>query len=102
MSVAQDTLVPPAVYPHLVDFTWKQHFAIKVDLLNLDSQNKAKKYPWFSQVPQSKFDANWWKGFMSYDRTYKQTPKQRLQLYIYKHLKKLTSRANFVDFMVLD
>ena len=39
---------------------------------------------------------------MSYDRTYKQTPKQRLQLYIYKHLKKLTSRANFVDFMVLD
>ena len=30
------------VYPHLVDFTGKLNFRIKVDSLNLESQNQAK------------------------------------------------------------
>ena len=33
-------------------------FAIKFNPLNLESQNQAKNIPWFSQVPQSKFETN--------------------------------------------
>ena len=34
-----------AIYPHLSDFTGKLNFVIKVDPLNLESQNQARKIP---------------------------------------------------------
>ena len=41
-------------------------------------------------IPQSKFEANLSRGSLSYDRTInqtnKQTPKQRLQLFVYRYV----------------
>ena len=42
---------------------------IKVNLLNWEFLNQARTFPWFFQVPQSKFGKNWSRGFPSYDRT---------------------------------
>ena len=51
-------LVTPAVYSHLYDLTGNLIFALKVDPLNLEFQNKIKKFLWLARVPQSKFEAN--------------------------------------------
>ena len=73
--------------PALNDFTGKLKFVIKVDQLNVESQNQAKDLP--VGLPSSPIKI-WGKsvqGFLSYDRTNKQTErwqtdKQSLQLYI--------------------
>ena len=54
--------------PRLLKVTWmflpgNKIFAIKVDLLNLESQNQAETFPWVSQIPQSKYEANQSRGF---------------------------------------
>ena len=53
-------------------------FAIKIDPLNLESQNKAKNIPGVLPSYQIKIWDKSVKGFPSYDRT----NKQRLQLYV--------------------
>ena len=50
-------IVTPAVYVHLVVNYNFNYFS----LLNLESQNQAKTFSWVSQVPQSKFEANWFR-----------------------------------------
>ena len=52
-------IIYPNVYPHLVDFTGKLNFRTH-STLNL--KTKLKTFPWFSQVPQSIFEANRLKG----------------------------------------
>ena len=39
-------------------------------------KTKLRTFPWFSRGPQSKFEANRSRGFLSYDRTNIQTNKQ--------------------------
>ena len=68
--------VTPAVYLNLNDFTGVLNFAIKVFPLNLESQNQAKNIP--VDLPSSPIKI-WGKsvqGFLSYDRTKKQTNRQ--------------------------
>ena len=50
-------IVTPAVYVHLVVNYNFNYFS----LLNLESQNQAKTFSWVSQVPQSKFETNWFR-----------------------------------------
>ena len=45
MALSRLLKVTPAVYPHSNDFTGKLIIAIKVDPLNLESQNRAKNIP---------------------------------------------------------
>ena len=55
---------------------------MEVDLPNLESQNQAENISVvLPSAPIKVLDGSI-EGFMSYDRTYKQTDKQRLQLYI--------------------
>ena len=56
-----------------MSYLFRVLFAIKVDPLNLESQNQAKNIPvgLLRQIGA---------GFLGYDRTNKQTDKQRLQL----------------------
>jgi len=67
-------IVTPAVYPHLF---------VYYNPLNLESQNQAKNIPLAFPSSTIKLWDKLGKGFLSYDRTNKQTNKQRLQLYIY-------------------
>ena len=68
----------PAFYPHLNDFTRKLNFRYFSDFLNLESQNQVKNI--FVGLPSSsiKICGKSMQEFLSYDRTNKQTPKQRL------------------------
>ena len=74
-------LLPPFT-PRLVvnfDFSFSP---MEVDLLNLEFQNQAENISVvLPSAPIKVLDGSI-KGFMNYDRTYKQTDKQRLQLYI--------------------
>ena len=60
--------VTPTVYPHMNDFTRKLNFCYKDDPLKLESQNHAKNVP--VGLPSSLIKIQ---GFLSYDRTNKQT-----------------------------
>ena len=57
-------------------------FAIKVDPLNLESQNRLRIFSWLilSSSPIKIYGKSV-QGFLSYDQTKKQTDKQRSQLY---------------------
>ena len=78
-------LLPPFT-PRLVvnfDFSFSP---MEVDLPNLESQNQAENISVvLPSAPIKVLDGSI-KGFMNYDRTYKQTDKQRLQLYIQIYL----------------
>ena len=82
--------VTHADYPHLNDFTEKVNFPyIIVDPL----KTKLRTFLWISQVPQSKFEANRSRSSsVMIGQTNKQTPKQRLQLYIYWKFRALLSK----------
>ena len=75
--------ITPAVYPHLNDFTGK----LKVDPVNL--KTKLRTFPWVSWVPPIKIWSKSVQGFLSYDRTNKQTNRQTeiTTLYIDTNLK---------------
>ena len=64
--------------------TGNKIFAIKVDLLNLESQNQAETFPWVSQIPQSKYEANQSRGFwvMIDKQTYRQTKRDYSFIYM--------------------
>ena len=62
--------VSPAVYPHLNDFS------VKVDTLNLESQNQAKNIPVGLPSSPIKIWGKLVQGFLSYDRKNKQTDRQ--------------------------
>ena len=67
-------MVTPAVYPHMVvNYGFSYFPRIKIDPINLESENRE-----FPNQSSGKSDL----GFMNYDRTDKQTDRQRLQLYI--------------------
>ena len=71
--------VTPAVYPHLNDFS------VKVDTLNLEFQIQAKNIPVGLPSSPIKIWGKLVQGFLSYDRTNKQTDRQTeiTTLYIY-------------------
>ena len=73
-------IVTPAVYPHLVDFTWTLNFHFKNRPTQLRLKTQLRTFPWFSQAPQSKFEAN--RSRVPELLSDKQTDKQRFLLNI--------------------